>query len=50
MNEIEGKQITGKTEPEEILKVMRERYPEAGVVPSIPTKEEVDQAERRDFV
>ena len=32
MNEIEGKQITGKTEPEEILKVMRERYPEAGVV------------------
>ena len=32
MNEIEGGQITGKTQPEDILDVMLERYPDAKVV------------------
>lgn len=32
LNEIEGEQITGKTDFQEILAVMREKYPQAGVV------------------
>ena len=32
MNEIEGAAITGKTEPDEILTVMRSRYPKASVL------------------
>lgn len=32
LNEIEGEQITGKTEPEEILSAMLERYPAAKIV------------------
>ncbi len=32
LNEIEGKQITGKTDPDEILSALYERYPEAKVV------------------
>ena len=32
MNEVEGEQITGKTEPEEILQVMKRVYPQAEVV------------------
>jgi len=32
MNEVEGKQITGKTKPEEILEVMRRKYPSSKVV------------------
>ena len=32
LNEIEGEQMTGKKEPDEILRVMRERYPSAKIV------------------
>lgn len=32
LNEIEGAALTGETEPEKIIKVMREKYPQAAVV------------------
>lgn len=32
INEVEGRQITGKEEPEEIIEDMRKRYPESGIV------------------
>lgn len=38
LNEIEGEQITGKTEYQEILTVMKEKYPQAGVVLTVGEK------------
>ena len=32
INEVEGEQITGRTQPEEIISAMKERYPAAGIV------------------
>lgn len=32
LNEVEGEQITGKTQPDEILQAMRERFPRAAIV------------------
>ena len=43
MNEDEGAQITGSSQPEEILAVMRERYPQARVVLTLGSKGSVYQ-------
>lgn len=45
MNEIEGYQITGEKEPHAILKVMRERYPNAGVLLTLGKKGSIYQKE-----
>lgn len=38
INEIEGEQLTGEKEAEDILKAMKEKYPKAGVVLTLGTK------------
>ena len=38
INEIEGEQLTGEKEAEAILKVMKEKYPKAGVVLTLGTQ------------
>lgn len=43
LNEVEGYQITGKTDPEEILKEMIKRYPKASVVLTLGDKGSIYQ-------
>lgn len=38
LNEIEGKELTGKENPDDILKVLREKYPESTVVLTLGSK------------
>lgn len=45
LNEVEGEQVTGKKEPDEIIKSLLEYFPEVtrkGAIPSIPCRSEVE--------
>lgn len=49
LNEVEGHQITGKTEPEEILDEMMKKYPEASVVLTLGDKGAIYQQDRKRY-
>ena len=44
LNEVEGEQMTGQTQPEEILSVMKKQYPQANVVLTLGKRGVVYQA------
>lgn len=50
MNEDEGYQISGETEPEKILELMEEKYPNAEVVLTLGEKGAAYSHKKREFI